>query len=775
MESFYGTVRKVVHRTGSFHIFSVDTEGTRGWGHATSVTGHVFGILQLVEGVPLQLFGDWTNHPKYGRQFNLSGWRPHATSKLGIRIFLRYCLGVLRDDVVDRIVEEFALDTYNVFSTNPERLQELLVKMNCEDAYAEIIDSWTFAQTSSELSEFFADHDVTAAQMQGVFETFGVEARRIVGGNPYELVQVDAFPFAKVDQIASRMNVERSDPRRFEGAVFWVLREAAKQGHLCVRRGDLASQLIDLSQAADVQSFAFGAGLSAELSAAVGRLAERKAVFVDPDVGVYLPNFHKFERGSAALLSEFITPMKLDVDLNEFIETYQTVNGIVLSEAQRAAVEKLVNNKVLVLTGLPGTGKTTVIKSFVHLFQRTGLSYRLMAPTGIAAKRLAAVTSSEAYTIHRTFGYDGQTWRFNGGNKFPVGAIIVDEMSMVDQELFFRIVDALEDDTVLVFVGDDAQLPSVGPGSVLRELINCEDVPTVRLTQIFRQQETSDIILNSHRINRGEGLQNTKGNESEFRFVQMDDETKILNLIVQMAVKLKAKDANFQILAPKYDGTVGVNSLNEALREALNPPETGKGEFSAATFRARVGDRLMVIKNDYERSVYNGDMGKLMQITSENLILKIHGAGEDGLDMLVEIPRKDALQKLRLAYAITVHKAQGSEFDTVILPITKTQGRMLQRNLFYTAVTRAKKKVWLLGEAGAVSKAIANDKVVQRNTGFGRAISQVLKSRPDTGVSASHAEREPEVTVTVEPEPREAEPVLEPVARAKRSRKKAAS
>lgn len=742
MDSFYGTVRKVVHRAGSFHILSVDSEGTRGYGRPVSVTGHVFGVQQVVEGTPFQLFGDWTNHPKYGRQFSLSGWRPHASDKIGLRVFLRSCLGISSEEVIEEIVQAYGLGTFEVFSTQPERLLDLLTKMGCEGYYEEILTKWGVAQTSAELSEFFADHDVTAQQMQGIFETFGVDAKEIIAKNPYELVQVDSFSFGKVDQVADRLNVRRSDPRRFEGAVFWILREAARNGHLCVRRGDLASQLIDLSQASEVQSFANGGSLAAELSAAVTRLAERKAVFVDPEVGVYLPSYHKFERDSASLLADFTTPMKLDVELGEFVSTYETVNGITLSDAQRDAVEKLVHNKVLVLTGLPGTGKTTVIRSFVHLFQRAGLSYRLMAPTGIASKRLAAVTSSDAYTIHRTFGYDGKEWRHNRENKYPVGAIIVDEMSMVDQELFFRIMDALDPSTVLVFVGDDAQLPSVGPGSVLRELVGCASVPTVRLTQIFRQKETSDIVLNSHRINRGEALQNTKGSESEFRFVQMDDESKILDLIVQMAVKLKAKDANFQILSPKYDGLVGVNSLNERLREALNPPEPGKPEFSAATLRVRHGDRLMVIKNDYERSIYNGDMCKLIGISSEALTVKIHGAGEDGMDLHVDIPRRDALQKLRLAYAITVHKAQGSEFDTVILPIVKAHGRMLQRNLFYTAVTRAKKKVWLLGEAGAVSKAIANDKVVQRNTGFGRAITQAMGSRVAVGVAGAHVERD---------------------------------
>lgn len=725
LDTFYATVRKILHKTNSYHIFGMEPE--KSWfGRSTTVTGHIFGILQLVEGMALQVFGEWVTHPKFGRQFQLTGWKPWAKDPYAVGTFLRSGLGMYNEEAIQRIVSEFGTKTFEVLSEEPKRLSDLLESMNLPGIYDTVMASWQLAHTSAELSEFFSDKDVTSVHIQAVFETFGVSAREVIQANPYELVRVDAFSFAKVDEVADRMGVDRSDPRRYEGAVFWVLREAAKSGHLCVRRGDFASQLIDLTQQTELSGF--GSNLSVELIAAVGRLADRKAVVVDPNVGVYLPVHYRFERTAAKLLSDFITPLKLDVPLADFIDTYETMNSISLSQEQRDAVEKLVNNKVLVLTGLPGTGKTTVIKTFVALFQRAGLTFSLMAPTGIAAKRLASVAGSDAATIHRSFRFNGMQWSYNEGNKYPVQAVIVDEVSMVDMELFFRIVSALNEDTILVFVGDDAQLSSVGPGNVLRELIQCEGVPTVRLTQIFRQKETSDIILNSHRVNRGEGIQ-TNGPKSDFQFVQIGEEEKILDLIVKMAVKLKEKDANFQILAPKYDGTVGVTSLNEHLREALNPPSDGKSEFSSGTFRVRLGDRVMVIKNDYDLNIYNGDMGKVVAINAEALVIRVHGAGEGGLDMNVSIPRKDAMLKLRLAYAITVHKSQGSEFDTVIIPVVKSQGRMLQRNLFYTAITRAKKKVWLLGEASAVSKAIANDKVVLRNTGFERAITEAMKVR----------------------------------------------
>jgi len=362
-----------------------------------------------------------------------------------------------------------------------------------------------------------------------------------------------------------------------------------------------------------------------------------------------------------------------------------------------------------------------------------------MAPTGIAAKRLASVTGEEAMTIHRTFGFNGSAWDYNGAHKYGVGAVIVDETSMVDQELFYRILDALHPNTMVVLVGDDAQLPSVGPGNVMRELLACPHIPNVRLTQIFRQAATSAIVVASHKINKGKSpLPEQRDPESEFQFVQINDEGKIVDFIVEAAAKLKGRDANFQVLSPKYEGEVGVNILNDRLRERLNPSEPGKKEWKLGILFVREGDRLMVVKNDYGLNIYNGDMAKLISIERDFLAVRIHGIGAGAVDAMVNIPKTSAPHLLKLAYAITVHKSQGSEFDTILMPITRSQGRMLQRNLFYTAVTRARKKVWLLGDSMAVLRAIANDKVVQRNTIFGRVVSEVYEALKQGGVDAHH-------------------------------------
>jgi len=295
-----------------------------------------------------------------------------------------------------------------------------------------------------------------------------------------------------------------------------------------------------------------------------------------------------------------------------------------------------------------------------------------------------------------------------------VGAVIVDEMSMVDQELLYRLLSSLRPDTIVAFVGDDAQLPSVGPGFVLRELITCPVLPRVRLTTIFRQSDKGAIVLNAHRVNRGENLPLHERNpESEFQFVPTVSQEVAADLIVEMAAKLKARNANFQVLSPMYDGVVGVNNLNERLRDKLNPFQ-GQKEYKKGDLRFRVGDRLMVIQNNYKLAVYNGDVGKLVRITKDDLVVRIHGVGNEP-DAEVWFPQEQA-SKLRLAYAVTVHKCQGSEFDTIVMPLVCAHGRMLQRNLFYTAITRARKKVWVLGEETAIQKAIQNATVQARNT-----------------------------------------------------------
>jgi exodeoxyribonuclease V alpha subunit len=728
-----GTVSKVIHTTGTYNVFSFRIEAQSYFSAPgeTKVSGHLFGITSLNFGSCMELTGEWVNHKKYGKQFRVTGWKPWARTTYDIAHFLDRCVGVFHgQDLVKRVVDAFGLDTYEALmgdkplalATNEQETEEL----------SGAIQKWKLVRNLATLSDFLQEYDLGASLIAAVFDRFGFEAVEILSENPYRLVEIDGVSFQRADTIASHRGIDSNDPRRIAAAVVFVIRDSRLQGHLYLRRGDIPTLLSDMLKSSGAEPFQIDLGEA--VANALDDLEANGAVKVDPGVGVYTHDMYRYERSSGVMLSNFLTPSNLILDMDLFLRDYETAHSLTLSDQQREAVIKLIDNRVLVVTGAPGTGKTTLIRTFVHMFRALGISHMLMAPTGIAAKRLAHVTESAASTIHRALRYDGFQWGVGGDVKLTASAVIVDELSMVDMELFYRLLDSLEPTTMLVLVGDDAQLPSVGAGNVLRELIACDNVPTVKLEHVFRQAETSDIVLAAHQIRRGKsplGLPRKPDGTTEFEFLQISNEELIADLVVKMAVKLKARDANFQVLSPKYEGAVGVDKLNTLLRDALNE-NTGQPSCDLLSLNVRVGDRLMVVKNDYKLNVYNGDIGKLVEIQRDVLMVKIHGIGK-APDVTVAIPRDQASIMLKLAYCVTVHKSQGEEFETVILPLVRSQGRMLQRNLFYTAVTRARKKVWLLGETDAVLKAVANDKVLQRNTVLRKLIAPLEVGVKTTG------------------------------------------
>ncbi len=730
-----GFVRGIVHNSDDFYILSLEVVESlpKVISRIIKVKGTLIGLTQMKIDVPIRLTGEWVNDAKWGQQLVVQGWTPWSPTNAGVVKFLQECVpGFLNTEFVSNLVAAFGLKTFETLSTDSAAVLGLFntesapsVQEDLTRTAQDALDQWNTLRATYELATFLGDHDIGSQHIKAVVRVFGYDCLKVISHNPYKLLSVYGWSFGKVDGVAQRLGIPSDDPRRLEGAVFWCLQAASSDGHLFVRREALHSIVQDLAHLSGVTPF--GQNLATGMSSAVDRLVVEGLLKEDPQAGVYLLANWRHERETAEMLAKFIAPAHIDIDVKSFLESYERVQSINLSEAQRQAIYLLVENRVLAITGLPGTGKTTCIRTIVALLHAANVSLLLMSPTGIAAKRLAFVTGNPAGTIHRTFRYDGQEWEFDRHNKYPIGAVVVDESSMVDQELLFRTVDALTPDTMLVLVGDDAQLPSVGPGNVLRELVRSKGVPHVRLTQIFRQKKTSDIVLNSHKIDKGVLLTfEDQTQDSEFRFIPLLDESRAVDLIVQMAVKLKTRDANFQVLSAKYDGDIGVNNLNSSLRDALNP-SNGQREAKYGSLHVREGDRLMIIRNNYQLGVYNGDMGKLVSINDRELGIRVHG-GPDGLtDEIVRIPRGECVSMLKLAYAITVHKSQGSEFDTVILPIFRTQGRMLLRNLLYTAITRAKKKVWLIGDIAAVHKAIANDNIVQRNTVFGRAINEALE------------------------------------------------
>lgn len=725
-----GTVSRVVYNAGAYYILDINVSGGSEYRNNKTAKGNVFGLRFLSEGVPLRFLGRWVNNQRYGRQFQIRSWELWGPTVVGIRNFLSTCVEGFDYMTATFLMERYGLQAFDALK-DPAKVLEEVTAANPADLQAALA-GWERCMAIRALADVLKDGGLSSSDVDAAVRKFGSDAPAIVRENPYRLMEIPGFDFEKTDRLASTLGIQENNPVRLEGAALWALNEAGRSsGHLFLPRGVVATL------AETVKAPMGPLPTSKEgFRDAIQNLVDRKAVIVDPEVGAYLPEYFNYERLAAQKLAELMAPATIKIDFEPFLEEFERVTQLTLSEAQKEAVRSLVQHRVLTLTGLPGTGKTTSVKALVRLFEVTRVRFSLMAPTGIASKRLSHVTGHAASTIHRALGFDGVSWAHNENNKYVTDAVIVDEMSMVDQELFYRLLCSLRKDTLLVLVGDDAQLPSVGPGNVLKELVACPAVPSVRLTQIFRQEASGDIVSNSHKINRGQSpVLGDPKSDSEFKYIRLTDEYKIRELIVKIAQKLKARDANFQVLSPKYDGIVGVNSLNEALREVLNPP--GPPEWKGKFQHFRVGDRIMVVKNDYKKGVYNGDVGKLLYASRDRLLVRIYGVNNQ-LDTEVSFTESEADEVLRPAYAITAHKSQGNEFDTVIMPVVGSQGRMLQRNLLYTAVTRAKKTVWLLGEESAILKSIENNKVTQRNTALSKAISNVVLTSQAQVVPSEH-------------------------------------
>ena len=694
-------------------------------GRAT-IAGLLCGLRGLVPGVRLTWLAERKDHPKYGVQYVPYGWEP-PTEAAQIELFLHECVeGFEVWSVVQMLTGAFGDRTLEVMSSDPAQVVALAKDEVTQDTLRRALLSWDQVRGRNSLSLFLHDFQVAPWLVEVIARHLGAQSLEILKTNPYRLAGMPlGADFAQIDQLALKIGFHLDDPLRLQGGILWVLRHMAPlDGHVFLPREAIV-QYLDVLMRQGVEPFALA---TAAIEEALQGLVTQQDVTIEGDA-VYLPDFYRFEVGAAEMLTRVMAqPHALDVDLPAFLAEYERGTQITLSETQREGLLKLLGHRALVITGLPGTGKTSLVRAIVQLFHRAGIKFVLVAPTGIAAKRLSAVTYTEAATIHRQFQCDlTGKWGYGGSVKYPVEAVIVDEVSMVDQQLIYRVLDAVGDGTMLVLVGDDAQLPSVGPGNVLRELLSCPEVPHVRLTQIFRQSRTSEIVEASHAINQGTLPDLAQATKGEFRFVPVGSEETLRDLVVQMAVRLKAKDASFQVLSPKYDGTVGVNALNEALREALNPDDSLKKMWIDGQFNVRQGDRVMVVQNDYKLGVYNGDLGKLVSIQGDSLVVRIHGYRPTDPGLEVSVPKEQAAELLRLAYAVTVHKIQGSEFDTVILPMVRTHGRMLQRNLFYTAITRARKQVWVLGDPMACQAAVANAKVALRYTSLGAAITQKVE------------------------------------------------
>jgi exodeoxyribonuclease V alpha subunit len=705
-----------------------------------TVVGH---LPDINPGESLKLEGQWVSHTRYGRQFKVERCEQvlPATHE-GIKRYLGS--GLIKGVgpvTAERIVRRFGVDTLRVLDEEPQRLREAL---GVGPKRAELIArAWEEQKAIKEVMLFLQSHGVTTGLAVKIYKTYGDEALPIVQQDPYRLAKdIWGVGFKTADKLAQDLGLPRDAPSRVEAGVAHTLSQLADQGHVYVPEEELvaeASELLEVSlelvnQAVGVLDGEEQVKRETLVYEPISASSEAESMdrALQEERAVYLAPFYYGEVGVSNRLRLLVeTPttrlhrLRQVPEWGPFLEQLTWADGITLTEQQREAVHTALTNKVTVLTGGPGTGKTTTMRTVIMALERMGYRYVLAAPTGRAAKRLSEATGRPAKTIHRLLGYKPtEGFKFDADNPLVADMLIVDEASMLDLLLANHLLKALDPAAHLLLVGDVDQLPSVGAGDVLRDIIASADatggtgqtIAVVRLETIFRQAEGSYIIRNSHRINRGQFPIVNEGNDF-FLFTQDDPEQAAAQLVDVVKNRIPRKFGlnpldDVQVLCPMHRGAVGVANLNRLLQDALNPPALRTRERRLGGRIFRVGDKLMQIRNNYDKEIFNGDIGRLAAIDLENQSFTFE---LDGRAVRYDWVEADELVH---AFAISVHKSQGSEFSAVVLPMMTQHYLMLQRNLLYTAVTRAKQLVVLVGQRRAIGIAVRNNRVTQRYSGL---------------------------------------------------------
>lgn len=716
-----GLVERVTYHNpeNGYSVIKVNAAGER---ELVTVVGH---FSAVTAGESLRLIGSWANHPKHGPQFKVIKYELEKPATLtGVEKYLGS--GLIKGVgpvTAKRMVAHFGMAILEVIEQYPARLSE--VQGVGAKRIGMIAKAWAEQKSIQEVMVFLQSHGVSTTFAVKIFKTYGDTAIEVVSHNPYRLAEdIWGIGFKTADLIARALGMAIDAPERLRAGLVHVLSEAADQGHMLLPRAQLLKQGTEIL-----------AVEPALLPGALDELVATQGIVQEPVPGgepaCYLPALAAAERGAAQRLAHMLRrPAEVPDDLAETLARLEADEGLTLSDEQREAVIQALASRVFVLTGGPGTGKTTTVKTIVRLLKAYEQQVLLGSPTGRAAKRLSEVTGEEARTLHRMLEFAPAAMAFSRDADRPLEAdvVLVDEASMLDTVLFNSLLKAVPPLGHLILVGDVNQLPSVGPGNVLKDVLSSGKVPSKMLTQVFRQAQESLIITNAHRIHHGQSptLVVPDGTQrSDCYFVEVEDPEEAAIKIANVVGKSLPRRfglhaiADIQVLCPMNRGSIGANNLNTILQASLNPPGPGKDGVQVGSRVFRPGDKVIQLRNNYDKQVFNGDMGVIARIDPEEQVVVVQT-----LDNEIEYDYSD-LNELALAYAISVHKSQGSEFPAVVVPMLTQHYPMLQRNLLYTAITRARRVVVLVGTRKAIGIAVRNAEVGKRFTRLSDRLSEL--------------------------------------------------
>ena len=705
------------------------------------------GIFRGVDnGENLEITGEYVEHPSYGFQFKASSFKVVEPDDL---LSMERYLGSgaikgVGEALAKRIVKRFGKDTFRVIEEEPERLVE--VKGISERIAQQITDQMIEKREIREAFLFLQKYGITNTLAVKIYEKYGMGMYGILKENPYRLAEdIQGVGFRLADEIAEKIGIHTDSDYRIRSGILYTLLQASLEGHMFLPMRVLVRRSADLLQVPEEAIRAQIQNLHMDHKVVVKKTTD------EPEV--YAFSYYYAELNCARMLRELNVLMEselLDSEEKRIETILQRIlkeQGLELDGLQKNAVLECVKHGIMILSGGPGTGKTTTINTIIRYFDEEGMDILLAAPTGRAAKRMTEATGYEARTIHRMLEInggmeDGSRARFerNGENPLEADVVIIDEMSMVDIYLFQSLLEAVSVGTRLILVGDVDQLPSVGPGQVLQDLIESKSFPTVMLKKIYRQAGESDIVMNAHRINMGQKIA-LNNKSKDFFFLPRNDVQVIYKHMIQLITEklpryVEAQPYDIQVLTPMRKGSLGVETLNEILQRYLNPADPSRKEHAAGGRIFREGDKVMQIKNNYQleweivsqygiridsgSGVFNGDIGTIRRIREESSTVQV----EYDEHRLVEYTFSQ-LDEIELAYAITIHKSQGSEYPAVLLPLLSGPKMLMNRNLLYTAVTRARKCVTILGSQEVVDGMIENENQYHRYTGLGRRILEL--------------------------------------------------